>query len=135
MARDDDVTGISLRFKYGTQTVFLFVDQLAKFAEISEELLDVLRESYPNGLIISASRPGVTPVPKKGDTYRVSYAVPKNPRDFEAGWKPLDTSGEATPSSLKLRENTALAFAIQTEEALDSEPVFTVDIPVLIDEE
>lgn len=115
--------------------MFLSVDPLAPFSTVSEELLGVLRECYPDGLKVSALEPERTTVPAKGEEYRVSYAAPKNPKDLAYGWKRLNISGHETPASLKLRENAALAFQIQTGEMMEKEPSFEVAIPAQEEEE
>lgn len=79
--------------------------------------------------------PDTTPVPGAEEETRVAFAVPKNPRDLEAGWKPLSTDNGETPSSLRLRENSALAFVIQTGDEIGEAASFHVEIPSFEDEE
>ncbi|EFX01065.1 hypothetical protein CMQ_6007 [Grosmannia clavigera kw1407] len=134
MAKITDDT-LALRFKYGIHTVFLSVDPLTPFSTISEDLLDVLRECYPDGLTVSVLASDRTQVPVKGEEYRVFYALPKNPKDLSYGWKPLNINGSQTPASLKLKDNAALAFQIQTSEMMEEEPFFEVAIPTQDEED
>ncbi|CAK7241779.1 MAG: hypothetical protein STHCBS139747_003250 [Sporothrix thermara] len=133
MAVDIPNDGISLRFKYGPQTIFLFVDRVASFDAISQQLLDALRERYPGGLLKGhPSVPETTPVPPAGEDCRVVYALPRNPRDLEAGWKALNTDGE-NPTTLRLKQNSVLAFALQTAD--EAAPEFLVEIPSFEEED
>ncbi|CAK7231374.1 hypothetical protein SBRCBS47491_007909 [Sporothrix bragantina] len=133
MAVDIPNDGISLRFKYGPQTVFLFVDRAASFDAISQQLLEALRERYPRGLLKGhPSSTDTTPVPPAGDDCRVVYGQPRNPRDLEAGWKALHTDGE-NPTTLRLKQNSVLAFALQTAD--EASPEFHVEIPAFEEEE
>ncbi|CAK7270597.1 hypothetical protein SEPCBS57363_004180 [Sporothrix epigloea] len=133
MAVDIPNDGISLRFKYGPHTVFLFVDRVASFDDISEQLLQVLRQRYPRGLLKGhPSSPETVPVPPADGDCRINYGLPRNPRDLEAGWKALNTDGE-NPTTLRLKQNSVLAFTLQTNE--ESTPEFRVEIPTFEDDE
>ncbi|CAK7267647.1 hypothetical protein SEPCBS119000_002660 [Sporothrix epigloea] len=133
MAIDIPNDGISLRFKYGPHTIFLFVDRVASFDTISEQLLDVLRQRYPRGLFKGhPSLPDLTPVPPAGEDCHIKYGVPRNPRDLEAGWKALNTDNE-NPTTLRLKQNSVLAFSLQVNE--ESTPEFRVEIPAFEDDE
>ncbi|CAK7234664.1 hypothetical protein SCUCBS95973_009012 [Sporothrix curviconia] len=133
MAVDIPNDGISLRFKYGPQTVFLFVDCDASFDSISAQLLEVLRERYPRGLLKGQpSSPDTTPVPPAGEDCIVVYGLPRNPRDLRAGWKALNADGE-NPTTLRLKQNSVLAFALQTAD--EPSPEFRVEIPAFEDED
>ncbi len=125
---------LSLKFKHGTHTVFLFVDALGPFSKITEELLEVLRERYPDGLSVSSSRPDLTKIPAADQRVRVSYAVLNSPRDTSSGWRNLDISGKETPVSKGLKENAVVAFAIQTDDDA-AEPNFEVEFARFPDED
>lgn len=127
--------GISLRFKHGPVTTFLFVDRSATFSDIGNQLLDALRERYPRGLPKAAMLPDTTPVPAAGEEARVVFAVPRNPRDLAAGWKALNTDNGETPASLRMRENSALAFVIQAGDEIGEAASFHVEIPTFEEEE
>jgi len=125
-----------LRFKHGTHTIFLFVDPVAPFSKITEELLELLRERYPDGLSLSNKRPELTRVPQAGEDARVSYATLKNPRDPTSGWRDLKISGNETPASKNLKENTVVAFTLEAgdEEPAES-PEFDVEFPELAEDD
>ncbi|KAI5923946.1 hypothetical protein F4810DRAFT_155547 [Camillea tinctor] len=123
---------LSIRFKHGNQTIFLFVDPQKPFSDIQEELLEVLRERYPEGLA-TLSSPRKTKLPD--DPSRIVFAVPKAPADLSQGWKPLNVQEGDTPARKNLQDNAVVAFAIRSEEADgDEEVVFNVDFPSWEDE-
>ncbi len=127
---------LSLRFKHGTHTIFLSVDPLSPFSNITDELLETLRERYPGGLSISNKRPDLTPIPDESEEVRLSYAVLKNPRNIHSGWKNLNISGSETPASKSLKDNMIVAFAIQAGDMdTDDEPLFEVEFPELEDDD
>ncbi|CAK7225721.1 hypothetical protein SEUCBS140593_005999 [Sporothrix eucalyptigena] len=133
MSTDIPNDGISLRFKYGPHTIFLFVDRVASFDAISTQLLAVLRERYPRGLLQGdPSLPGNTAVPPAGQACHIVYGLPRNPRDLVAGWRAVNVEGE-NPTTLKLRQNAVLAFALETDS--DPKPEFRVEIPTFDEEE
>ncbi|KAK1251336.1 hypothetical protein MKX07_005891 [Trichoderma sp. CBMAI-0711] len=106
-----DDAHISVRFKYGIHTIFLFIDSLAPFSSVTQELLAVLKERYPDGLTKSTSAPDEkTPVP---DDANVTYGVLRAPADPSKGWKPLNIGQDAsnTPTKCGLKDNSIVAFA------------------------
>lgn len=131
-ARPADPTDmpISLRLKYGVHTIFLLVDALAPFSEITAELFSVLQDRHPDGL-----RPDVdelpTPIPSEDADYHIAYGVMKNPHDDSKGWKDLRIQGDETPISKGLRNNDVLAFLVRDADEADETPVFVVKIPKL----
>ncbi|KAI1497014.1 hypothetical protein F5X99DRAFT_398490 [Biscogniauxia marginata] len=130
MVRRDDIHDIdlSIRFKHGIHTIFLFVDPLKPFSDVQEELLDVLRERYPEGLTTSVPSPTKTELPDEPS--QIVFAVPKAPADPTQGWKPLDVQEDDTPASRNLKDNTIVAFAIRHEDADDDEEMaFQVAFP------
>ncbi len=127
---------VSLRLKHGAHTFFLFVDPLSPFSKITDELLEILRERYPDGLSQSTRGGDITQVPAEGETAHVSYAVLRNTRDQLSGWKNLNIEGDETPASKSLKDNAVVAFAIHTGDIdEDEEPQFQVEFPELDDEE
>ncbi|KAK8058026.1 hypothetical protein PG994_008474 [Apiospora phragmitis] len=118
---------ITIRFKHGTCTVFLFVDPTSTFADVSSELLEVLQERYPEG-ISSNSKPA-TALPD--DASQIAYAVPKSAADPSQGWKPLKVGSSDTPVSKGLKNGAMVAFAFKDE---DGEADFDVDFPTYEDE-
>ncbi|KAH7313695.1 hypothetical protein B0I35DRAFT_435686 [Stachybotrys elegans] len=124
MAVDD--AHISVRFKHGIHTIYLFVDALAPMAAATKELLELLRERYPGGLTTSLEPPKTTEVPE-GDV-KVAYAVLKVAHDPYKGWKKLDTGDdEFNPTKIGLKANSIVAFSFVEDE--DEEPVFEVEWP------
>ncbi|KAJ9136638.1 hypothetical protein NKR23_g9702 [Pleurostoma richardsiae] len=125
---------LSLRFKHGLHTIFLFVDPTAPFSVVTTELLEVLRERYPEGLTRCLSPYKITPVPPAGADVRVSYAVLINPYDASDGWTDLKIQGRETPLQKGLKDNTIVAFAIQDPDD-ETVPEWVVQWPKLDDDE
>ncbi|RFU78322.1 hypothetical protein TARUN_3916 [Trichoderma arundinaceum] len=133
MPTDADDAHISVRFKYGIHTIFLFVDSLAPFSSVTEDLLEVLKERYPDGLTRSSSLPDEkTPIP---DTADVTYGVLRVPTDPSKGWKTLNLGEDAanTPTKCGLKDNSVVAFAfggLDDDDDVDAEDVvFEVEWP------
>ena len=119
---------ITIRFKHRTCTVFLFVDPMSTFADVSSELLEVLHERFPDG--ISADSKVATALPE--DASQIAYAVPRSAADPTQGWKPLKAGSSDTPVSKGLKNGAMVAFAFKDE---DGEVDFEVDFPTYDDEE
>jgi hypothetical protein len=121
-----DDTQISVRFKHGIHTIYLFVDALAPFADVTKELLELLRDRYPAGLTTSTSPPLETKIPA-GDA-KIIYGVLKSPRDPLRGWKTLEIGDGSTytPSKCGLENNSIVAFAFPDHEG---EAEFEVEWP------
>ncbi|KAI1076211.1 hypothetical protein F5B20DRAFT_584557 [Whalleya microplaca] len=133
--RRDEIQDIdlSIRFKHGNHTIFLFVDPQKPFSDVAEELLEVLRERYPDGLTTSASPLDKTELPE--DPARVEFAVPKILADPSQGWKPLKVTEEDTPVSKGLKDNAVVAFTFRPDDAdEDDEIPFPVNLPSYDDE-
>lgn len=124
----DDVD-ISLRLKYGKHTIFLFVDPLQPFSRITDELLYVLRERYPDGLHASRDSPTTVPIPAEGQQVHVAYAVLKTPSDPSQGWKNLRITGDEKPVDKNIKNNGVIAFVLQSPEDVDENPTFDVEFP------
>lgn len=128
-----DEAHISIRFKHGIHTIYLFVDALAPFSSASHELLELLRERYPSGLTTSVAPPKRTLI--EADS-RLAYGVLNNPTDPSKGWKRLQTgkNDENTPTKCGLKNNSILSFAVLKgdqpgEGDEDDEVVFEVEWP------
>ncbi|KAH7122141.1 hypothetical protein B0J13DRAFT_567016 [Dactylonectria estremocensis] len=122
-----DDTHISVRFRHGIHTIFLFVDALAPFSAITAELLETLQERYPRGLTTSIAPPKTTSIPEESGAV-VAYGVLTVPNDPSRGWKKLKAnSAGSTPTKLGLKNNSLVAFAFVEDE--DDEPVFEVEWP------
>ncbi|KAJ4311652.1 hypothetical protein N0V84_010331 [Fusarium piperis] len=116
---------ISVRFRHGIHTIYLFIDALEPFSNVTAKLLDVLTERYPNGLTTSIAPPKTTTV-TEGTI--LAYGVLKNANDPTAGWKKLKIGdGDSTPTKLGLKNNSLIAFAVVDDE--DEEPVFEIEWP------
>ncbi|POS76951.1 hypothetical protein DHEL01_v204651 [Diaporthe helianthi] len=121
---------ISLRLKYGVHTIFLLVDPLAPFSELTAELFSVLQDRHPDGLRPDIDEPP-TPLPSEDADYHIAYGVMKDPHDDSKGWKNLRIQGDETPVSKGLRNNDVLAFVVRDADEADETPVFVVKIPKL----
>ncbi|KAK0391780.1 hypothetical protein NLU13_1279 [Sarocladium strictum] len=121
-----DETHISVRFKHGVHTIYLFVDTLAPVSEVTAELLRLLRERYPKGLTTSVDPPKTTPVPESTE---IAYAVLNVPTDPTRGWKKLKIGerGEFTPLKAGMKDNGIVAIAFV--DSLGDEAVFEVEWP------
>ncbi|CAM1504872.1 Fc.00g024630.m01.CDS01 [Cosmosporella sp. VM-42] len=120
-----DDAHISVRFKHGIHTIYLFVDALAPFSAITTELLEILQERYPNGLTTSIAPPKTTAVSTDAT---IMYGVLSVPNDISRGWKKLKIgNGESTPTKLGLKNNSLVAFAFVDDE--DDEVDFEVEWP------
>lgn len=125
MATVDDAH-ISVRFKHGIHTIYLFVDALAPFSAVTQELLELLRERYPSGLTTSVAPPKRTPIPPGA---RLAYGVLDAQADPSKGWKRLKVGDddEWTPTRCGLKSNSIVAFAVLDDG--DDELLFEVEWP------
>ncbi|KAM0438505.1 hypothetical protein ACHAPT_001254 [Fusarium lateritium] len=122
---DVDDAHISVRFKHGIHTIYLFVDALAPFSNVTAELLEILTERYPGGLTTSIAPPKTTTVT---DGTILVFGALKNPNDPSAGWKKLKVGdGDSTPTKLGLKNNSLIAFAVVDDE--EEDPEFEVEWP------
>ncbi|KAF4450944.1 hypothetical protein F53441_6005 [Fusarium austroafricanum] len=122
---DVDDAHISVRFKHGIHTIFLFVDALAPFSNVTTELLSVLSERYPDGLTTSLA-------PRKKTVFDadsiLAFGALKVPNEPQAGWVRLKIGdGESTPTKLGLKNNSLIAFTVLDD--VDDEPEFEVEWP------
>ena len=126
-----DEAHISVRFKHGVHTIYLFVDALAPFSAITQELLELLRERYPDGLTTSVAPPKQTRVPSNA---KLAYGVLTVPNDPSRGWKRLKTGQdeEYNPTKCGLKDNSIVAFALLEDD--DDEALFEVEWPKEEDE-
>ncbi|KAF4963438.1 hypothetical protein FSARC_8535 [Fusarium sarcochroum] len=122
---DVDDAHISVRFKHGIHTIYLFIDALAPFSNVTAELLSVLSERYPRGLTTSLAPPKTTVVDADST---LAFGALKIPNDPSGGWVRLKTkNGESTPTKLGLKNNSLVAFAVVDDE--DDDPEFEVEWP------
>ncbi|KAI0444397.1 hypothetical protein F4803DRAFT_255715 [Xylaria telfairii] len=129
MVQRDDIRDIdlSIRFKHGIHTIFLFVDPMATFSHIQEELLVLLKERHPNGIITPGS-PEKTELPTSAS--QIKFAVLNDKTDPAQGWKPLVFELDDAPVDKGFQDNMIVAFAIAPDDADDADEVtFEVEFP------
>ncbi|KAK8112298.1 uncharacterized protein PG998_008755 [Apiospora kogelbergensis] len=132
MVQRDNITDvdITIRFKHRTCTIFLFVDPMSTFADVSSELLEVLQERFPDGIASPVDDRAATALPE--DASQIAYAVPRSAADPAQGWKPLKAGAADTPVAKGLKNGAMVAFAFPDE---DGEVDFEVDFPTYDDDE
>ena len=110
------------------------------FERISSELLEILQDRYPEGLVSSISPPKRTPVPPAGsaeaEKVKIAYGVPRNTGDPSQGWINLNASYNDTVFEMGLADMSPVAFALipAGQEVDDSDVIFDVEIVQLDDE-
>lgn len=123
-----DDAHISVRFKYGIHTIYLFVDTQAPFSDVTTELLELVQERYPSGLTPSVEAIELGEKREIPADATLAFGMLKNPNDPTKGWKKLNIGdGTSTPTKLGIKNNNLLAFAVVDDE--DDEHVFEVDWP------
>lgn len=128
----DDID-LSIRFKYGVHTIFLFVDSNSKFPDVASELLEVLQERFPDGLRADKDSP-ITALPDEAT--RIEFATLKVPSDPSEGWSPLHPKPNDTPLTKGLKDNQVVAFAFRDNNVEEfGEVVFDVAFPTYDEEE
>ncbi|KAJ2894693.1 hypothetical protein MKZ38_007311 [Zalerion maritima] len=94
----------------------MFADPNEPFSAVTEELLELLRDRYADGLSAMIGDPKKLPVPAKTEESEivVDYGILANPVDPAEGWTDLEVSdGKATVASKNVEEGTTLAFMIR----------------------
>ncbi|ETS84518.1 hypothetical protein PFICI_02543 [Pestalotiopsis fici W106-1] len=135
MVRRDKVDDIdlSIRFKYGVHSIFLFVDSNSQFSDIASELLEIIKERFPDGLKADREAP---PVAVPDDSSSIEFAVLTVPSDPSQGWTPLRAAPDDKPLAKGLKDNQIVAFAFRDEDAEDvDEEGFQVAFPTYEEEE
>jgi hypothetical protein len=125
---------LSLRFKHGIHTIFLFVDPLEKFSDVTQQLLAALRARYSAEGLTSFDQPDrAIKIPANEEGQTLHYAVLADPTDASQGWKDLKIRDDVdTPAGKRLKPNDMLAFAFA---GADEEAQFVVDWPEAGEEE
>ncbi|KAF8848288.1 hypothetical protein BDZ45DRAFT_681340 [Acephala macrosclerotiorum] len=125
---DIQSTALTLRFKHGKHTILLFAESSTPFSTIKTNLLETLRERYPDGFPVGKDQTK-TEVPT--DLTEIALAEPTDQYDLSKGWTELDIGGHITetPASLRLKDGAQLAFAFKWDE--DAMPEFYVESPDL----
>ncbi|TDZ33181.1 hypothetical protein C8034_v005601 [Colletotrichum sidae] len=106
----------------------MFVQSQQSFSDITTALLEVLRDRFPDGLIVNHASPDETTELPKGDA-ELAYALPINANDLTQGWKNIKVKATDTPVGKGLRDGCAVAFSFDLDE-----PEFVVDVPSLDDD-
>ncbi|KAI0377537.1 hypothetical protein F5Y04DRAFT_264083 [Hypomontagnella monticulosa] len=123
---------LSIRFKHGIHTIFLFIEPMKPFSNVAEALLKIMKERYPAGLTTSLDSLKKTELPD--DASQIRFAVPREPRDLSKGWTPLDIGEQDTPASKNIEDNSIVAFTFAPQDAdEDYRPEFEVHFPVFDD--
>ncbi|KAH6887739.1 hypothetical protein B0T10DRAFT_490262 [Thelonectria olida] len=121
-------TIITLRFRLGMHAIFLFVDTLKPFSAVTPELLELLRERYPDGMKASLNPPKTVPVPAGSDADIAYATMVQVSNESAAEWKRIESRlMETTPEALGLKNNDILAFAFVEDQ--DDEVDFEVEFP------
>lgn len=118
---------ITVRFKHGIHTIFLFVEPTTTFDEVSSELLEILHERYPDGLTTSLSQPK-TVLPS--DPSLIEFGILKMATDPSQGWRALKIGPKDTPTTKGVKDGMTLAFAFRHEdEEKPGQTPFEVEFP------
>lgn len=123
-----DDAHISVRFKHGIHTIYLFVDAQAPFSDVSKELIGLLRERYPDGLTTTVAPPKTTTIP---DEPKLAYGVLNIPNDPTKGWKRIKAGEDesSSPSKCGLKTNSIVAFTFLSDDAVEDDVLFEVEWP------
>jgi len=106
------------------------------FARLSTELLEILRERYPDGLTTSPTTGKITTIPDDDSEIKVMYGLPRNVEDLTLGWKELKTKERDTLGSKGLKDLAAVAFALVDADEIDGARVeFEVELPIIYEDE
>ncbi|KAG5926662.1 hypothetical protein E4U53_003032 [Claviceps sorghi] len=118
---------ISVRFKHGIHTFYLFVEASAPMSKVSEELIGILKDRYSGGLTTSISPPKTTPLPSVPS---LAYGTLNVPSDPSKGWKRVDTGEDEvnSPAKCGFKNNSIVAFNFVTDSP-DHEVSFEVQWP------
>lgn len=116
---------ITIRFRLGVHTIFLFVDSLKPFSDVTPTLFDILRERYPDGMTVGHELLPVPTAPSAGIAYATALKVPG---EAFPDWKWLEPRLlSSTPQALGVKNNDIIAFAFVDDE--DEVPEFRVNWP------
>ncbi|KAG6038070.1 hypothetical protein E4U41_004604 [Claviceps citrina] len=118
---------ISVRFKHGIHTFYLFVDATAPMSKVSEDLIEILRDRYAGGLTTAIAPAKTTPLPSEPV---LAYGLLNVPNDPSKGWRRLRTGDHEADSAAKcgLKNNSIVAFTFVADHA-DDEVLFEVEWP------
>lgn len=116
-----------MRFRHGIHTIYLFVDGLAPFSDITTELASLLKERYPQGLTTGVAPERITPIPENPI---IKYAALNVPNDPSRGWKKINTGqgDSSTAAKCGLKNNSLIAFTFVDDED-EGDVLFEVEWP------
>ncbi|KAK4097426.1 hypothetical protein N658DRAFT_500401 [Parathielavia hyrcaniae] len=126
---------ITIRFKYGIHIIFMFAMIDWPFSRLTDELLSVLRDRYPNGLTPSIAEPEATPLPATSSDFKLVYALPKTASDLSRGWNLIKARPNDTLGARGLTDTCSVAFAFLDPDADESDAEFPVELPTLDEQE
>ncbi|KAJ6785225.1 hypothetical protein PWT90_02959 [Aphanocladium album] len=123
-----DDSHLSVRFRHGVHTVYLFVESQSPFSDISSELADILRDRYPGGLTTSLEPPTTTDIPAQP---KFVYGVLNKHDDPSQGWKRINVGSDEnyTPTKCGLKHNSLVAFMLVDDNEDVDDVVFRVEWP------
>ncbi|RDL32951.1 Uncharacterized protein BP5553_08390 [Venustampulla echinocandica] len=128
VARDSiQHTAWTLRFKHGKHTILLCAEPLTPLSQIKTDLLEALREVYPNGLPRSDS-PAPEKIPESIQDVALGALV--DAYDPSRGWTELDNTpgggNKESPKSLGLKDGGMVAFTFVNSDDVET-PEFHVE--------
>ncbi|KAK0668186.1 hypothetical protein QBC41DRAFT_322352 [Cercophora samala] len=128
---DDSPTALTIILKHGITSVFLFASPSWTFEKLSADLLEVLRDRYPEGLATSTEEDStITPIPAEDADVRVVFGTPRDADDYTKGFKKFDVGPKDTLGKKGLKKVSTLAFALLEPDQDEDEPVkFEVAFP------
>ncbi|KAJ3497195.1 hypothetical protein NLG97_g2084 [Lecanicillium saksenae] len=123
-----DDSHISVRFRHGVHTIYLFVESQAPFSDISNELAEILRDRYPEGLTTSLEPHATTDIPAQP---RFVYGLLNKHDDPSQGWKRINVGSDEsyTPTKCGLKHNSLVAFMLVEDVEDADDVVFQVEWP------
>jgi hypothetical protein len=96
-------------------------------SDITRELVELLRERYPDGLTTAVAPPQTTAIPSDP---KVAYGVLNVPNDPARGWKRIKTGEDesSSPTKCGLKNNSIVAFTFVSGSEED-DVLFEVEWP------
>lgn len=106
----------------------MFADAHAPMSEVTQELVELLRERYPDGLTTAIAPPKTMTVPSDP---KLAYAVLNVPNDPSRGWKRIKTGEDEvnTPTKSGLKNNSIVAFTFISDDQDEDDVLFEVEWP------
>ncbi|KAK0732359.1 hypothetical protein B0T21DRAFT_334481 [Apiosordaria backusii] len=121
---DDTPTALTVILKHGITSVFLFASPSWTFEKLSTELLDVLRDRYPDGLAMSTEpSSNITTIPAEDTDAKVVFGTPRDADDVTKGFKKFDVRPQDTLGKKGLKKVSTLAFALLGPDQDEDGPV------------